>query len=68
MKPERNNLIYIFCTIVFIVGMLAFLIYGLSFFAASPSTIETITTDAPPLDANNQPVRGAKFRTLKKKR
>jgi len=67
LKPNKNNLSYIFWIGLLAAGMLSFLIYGLSFFVSKP-TVETITTRAPQFDSNNQPMQNAKFQSKEKKR
>jgi hypothetical protein len=61
-KSKRYNPNDIFWRVFLVAGFLSFLIYGLSFFASSP-TVETITTRPAKFDSNDQPMRDVKFQS-----
>jgi len=65
-KSSENNPKRIFWKVLFVAGLLSFLIYGLSFFVSKP-TVETVTTSAPPTDSADQlPARDVKLRPKRK--
>lgn len=65
-KSGGGNLSGIIWKLIFLAGILMFLLYGLSFFLAKP-TVETITTKAPHFDPNKQPMQDAKYANAQRK-